>query len=101
VRAEDSPEELRISVTDKGQGIPASDQHKVFQRFADLSNSNRSAKGGTGLGLSICKAIIENLGGKIDFDSREGFGTTFYFTLPKKNPQVDVKEMAPLLRAAS
>ena len=101
VRAEDSPEELRISVTDKGQGIPASDQHKVFQRFADLSNSNRSAKGGTGLGLSICKAIIENLGGKIDFDSREGFGTTFYFTLPKKNPQVDVKETAPLLRAAS
>ena len=101
VRAEDDPNELRISVTDKGQGIPMAEQHKVFQRFADLSNSNRAAKGGTGLGLSVCKAIVENLGGKIGFDSREGFGTTFYFTLPKKTSQMGAKETAPLLREAS
>jgi len=101
VRAEDDSNELRISVTDKGQGIPMAEQHKVFQRFADLSNSNRAAKGGTGLGLSVCKAIVENLGGKIGFDSREGFGTTFYFTLPKKTSQMGAKETAPLLREAS
>ncbi|NUH66816.1 PAS domain-containing sensor histidine kinase [Sulfitobacter sp. S0837] len=101
LRAEDSADELRVSVTDKGLGIPVSEQHKVFQRFADLSNSNRSSKGGTGLGLSVCKAIVESLGGKIGFDSREGFGTTFYFTLPKKTSQMGSKETAPLLREAS
>lgn len=101
IRAEENEDELRISVTDRGPGIPASDEHKVFQRFADLSNSNRADKGGTGLGLSVCKAIVENLGGKIGFDSREGFGTTFYFTLPKKNSQVAAEEPASLLREAS
>lgn len=101
VETEDGPEAVRISVTDRGQGIPASEQHKIFQRFADLSNSNRSDKGGTGLGLSVCKAIIENLDGEIGFDSREGFGTTFYFTLPKKTVQVGSEETAPPLRVAS
>ncbi|WP_411976267.1 ATP-binding protein [Sulfitobacter faviae] len=101
IRAEENDDELRISVADRGPGIPASEQHKVFQRFADLSNSNRADKGGTGLGLSVCKAIVENLGGKIGFDSREGFGTTFYFTLPKKNSQVAAEEPAALLREAS
>ncbi|MFG6558956.1 ATP-binding protein [Sulfitobacter sp. 1A15299] len=101
IRAEENDDELRVSVADRGPGIPASEQHKVFQRFADLSNSNRADKGGTGLGLSVCKAIVENLGGKIGFDSREGFGTTFYFTLPKKNSQVAAEEPAALLREAS
>lgn len=101
IRAEENDDELRISVSDRGQGIPASEEHKVFQRFADLSNSKRAEKGGTGLGLSVCKAIVENLGGKIGFDSREGFGTTFYFTLPKKNSQVAAEEPASLLREAS
>lgn len=72
----------RIGVTDQGQGIPYQDQHKVFEKFADMSNSDRVAKGGTGLGLNICKTIVEHLGGSIGFDSLEGEGTTFYFTLP-------------------
>ncbi len=78
-------QDLRVSVRDEGAGIPAKDQPKVFQRFADMANSERSVKGGTGLGLSICKAIVENLGGSIGFDSVEGVGTTFFFTLPKAN----------------
>ncbi|MEP3689079.1 MAG: ATP-binding protein [Sulfitobacter dubius] len=101
IRAKETDDELRISVSDRGPGIPASEEHKVFQRFADLSNSSRAEKGGTGLGLSVCKAIVENLGGKIGFDSREGFGTTFYFTLPKKNSLVAAEEPASLLREAS
>lgn len=77
---------VRVSVKDEGQGIPEKDQHKIFERFADLGNSDRQSKGGTGLGLSICKAIIEGLGGTIGFESEEGVGTTFYFVLPKGKP---------------
>ncbi|WP_236630574.1 sensor histidine kinase, partial [Sulfitobacter sp. HI0040] len=73
---------LRVSVKDHGQGIPARDKHKIFERFADMTNSDRASKGGTGLGLSICKAIVENMGGDIGFESQEGVGTTFYFCLP-------------------
>lgn len=73
----------RISVRDYGIGIPSSEQVKIFERFANLSNSDRQNNGGSGLGLSICKAIIETLGGKIGFDSAEGVGTTFYIDLPR------------------
>jgi len=73
---------VRITVADEGTGIPASDQYKIFQRFADMTNSDRAAKGGTGLGLSICKAIVESLGGTIGFESVEGQGTSFTFWLP-------------------
>lgn len=96
----DMGEQIRISVQDEGQGIPLSEQGKIFDRFADMTNSDRAAKGGTGLGLSICKAIVENLGGTIGFDTEEGVGTTFYFNLPKAVPnsnvidELDVKRIA-------
>ncbi len=80
---EDFEDSVRISVKDQGQGIPSAEQSKIFDRFADMTNSDRAAKGGTGLGLSICKAIIESLGGTIGFETTEGVGTTFYFNLPK------------------
>lgn len=96
----DVGEHVCISVKDEGQGIPLSEQGKIFDRFADMTNSDRAAKGGTGLGLSICKAIVENLGGTIGFDTQEGVGTTFYFNLPKSEPssnaidEIDVKRIA-------
>ncbi|KIN71077.1 PAS domain-containing sensor histidine kinase [Sulfitobacter guttiformis] len=79
----DEGAQVRVSVKDEGQGIPAEDQHKLFNRFSDMANSDRALKGGTGLGLNICKAIVENMGGSIEFESTEGIGTTFYFCLPK------------------
>lgn len=89
---------IRVSVRDYGAGIPQRDQHKIFQRFADMSNSDRSSKGGTGLGLSICKAIIDSLGGTIEFQTVEGRGTTFTFTLPEKNAKVIQLDEKPALR---
>ncbi|MCX7560207.1 PAS domain-containing sensor histidine kinase [Sulfitobacter sp. F26204] len=77
---------LRIAVKDQGTGIPVNEQHKIFDRFADMTNSDRMTKGGSGLGLNICKAIVESLGGKIGFDTEVGVGTTFYFNLPKTLP---------------
>jgi signal transduction histidine kinase len=81
INQEDS--QLRVSVQDEGAGIPASEQHKIFERFADMTNADRATKGGTGLGLNICKAIIEGLGGTIEFESKEGVGSTFNILLPK------------------
>lgn len=80
---EDAGAQMRVSVTDEGQGIPAGEHHKIFNRFSDMANSDRALKGGTGLGLNICKAIVEMMGGTIGFDTQEGVGTTFYFHLPK------------------
>ena len=83
IKLSEAADHVRVAVTDEGPGIPTADQHKVFERFADLSNSDRASKGGTGLGLSICKAIVEGMGGNVGFETREGRGSTFYFTLPR------------------
>lgn len=73
----------RVSIRDRGQGIPAEFRSRIFQRFAQVDSSDAREKGGTGLGLSITKAIIERLGGQVDYQSREGVGTVFYFDLPE------------------
>lgn len=74
--------EVRVSVIDRGPGIPLEFQQKMFQKFSQADSSDTRIKGGTGLGLSICKAIVEHMGGSIGFDSEPGQGTTMYFTLP-------------------
>lgn len=73
---------IKISVSDKGDGIPLDFRDKIFQRFSQADSSATRKKGGTGLGLSIAKAIVEALGGVIGFDSQEKIGTTFYIILP-------------------
>jgi len=74
---------IRMSVSDEGPGIPESFRQRVFQKFAQADASDRRQKGGTGLGLSICKAILEQLGGQIDFETESGKGTTLFFDLPE------------------
>lgn len=82
IRAETSGSEMRISVTDRGPGIPEKFHKQLFEKFTQADSTDGRAKGGTGLGLTITKAIVEKHGGKIDFESTEGVGTTFYFDLP-------------------
>lgn len=74
--------EIKISVKDTGIGIPEAQKERVFSKFFRASNAMRIQTEGTGLGLFITKNIIEAHGGKIWFESEEGKGTTFYFTLP-------------------
>ncbi|MDO8524171.1 MAG: ATP-binding protein [bacterium] len=71
-----------IKVQDSGIGIPKEQHTRVFSRFFRSSNALKTETEGTGLGLFIAKNIIEAHGGKIWFESVEGKGTTFYFTLP-------------------
>lgn len=69
---------LRFYVTDTGKGIAAENIPHVFERFAKFDSFIQ----GTGLGLSICETIIQNLGGQIGVESKEGAGSTFWFTIP-------------------
>jgi len=76
---------LRLTVKDNGIGIPKADQGKIFERFSRGSNSTKlDPGGGSGLGLYIAKAVVEQGGGKVWFDSKEGEGTIFYATFPIK-----------------
>ena len=74
---------LRVSVADKGLGIPEEFRSRVFQKFAQAEQPSGAKRRGTGLGLSIAKAIIESLGGRIFFESAAGAGATFHFELPE------------------
>jgi PAS domain S-box-containing protein len=76
--------EIELSVKDSGVGIPKEQQERIFTKFFRGANVIRMATEGTGLGLFIAKNIIEAHGGKIWFESEEGKGSTFYFTLPVK-----------------
>jgi two-component system phosphate regulon sensor histidine kinase PhoR len=80
VLAESTEDEVIISVSDTGVGIPADDLSRIFERFykADRARSG----GGTGLGLSIAKHIVQGHGGRIWAKSVEGQGSVFYFALP-------------------
>jgi signal transduction histidine kinase len=74
---------LRFAVKDNGIGIPKSDQGKMFERFSRGSNSTKlDPGGGSGLGLYIAKAVVEQAGGKIWFESKEGEGSTFFVAFP-------------------
>jgi PAS domain S-box-containing protein len=74
---------IRVSITDRGAGIPEDFRPRIFQKFAQADSSDSRQKGGTGLGLSICKSIVEKMGGRIGFDSVVTAGTTFHFELPE------------------
>lgn len=73
---------VRVSVIDKGIGIPEESHYKIFQKFSQVDSSSVREQEGSGLGLSISKAIIEKLGGTLHFTSSVGEGTEFYFELP-------------------
>jgi PAS domain S-box-containing protein len=74
---------VKFYVKDNGIGISEKRKESVFKKFYQVDLSFKRKYGGTGFGLVICKGIVEDLGGKIWFESKEGEGTTFYFTIPK------------------
>ncbi len=80
---------LEFFVKDTGIGIPKDRQQVVFDRFVQADIEDKDARQGTGLGLTISKAYVEMLGGSIWLESKEGKGSTFYFTIPHRT---DCKE---------
>jgi PAS domain S-box-containing protein len=74
--------EVEFSIKDTGVGIPRDQQERIFTKFFRGTNVLRMETEGTGLGLFIAKNVVEAHGGRIWFESKEGQGSTFYFTLP-------------------
>ena len=81
VRAERRPGDLLVSVANSGEGIPAEDLERVFERFYRVEKSRDQAHGGAGIGLAIVKQLIEASGGRVGAESAEG-RTRFWFSLP-------------------
>jgi len=71
-----STHSVQLSIQDTGEGIPESDQERIFQPFYTTKVQ------GTGLGLTLCRDVITQHGGEITFKSKRGEGTTFFIDLP-------------------
>jgi signal transduction histidine kinase len=82
-----------MSVSDTGIGIPADKLNRVFDRFYQVEQSLTREYGGIGLGLAITKGMVEVCGGDIWVESKEGEGTTFTFTLPVDNTQLEPRPL--------
>lgn len=78
---------LQFSVKDTGIGIPKEKLNAIFQEYGQVDSSTTRKFGGTGLGLSITQKLAEKHGGKIEVESTEGKGTTFFITIPYKISQ--------------
>lgn len=76
-------EQIKISVSDNGIGIPKEYHDKVFDKFFRVPHGNKHNVKGHGLGLSYVKEVIKNQGGNISLMSHEGIGSTFILKLPK------------------
>jgi two-component system phosphate regulon sensor histidine kinase PhoR len=77
-----SGEMIEIGVRDSGQGIPADDIPRLFERFYRVDKARSRALGGTGLGLAIVKHLVRSMGGDVRVQSTVNEGSTFSFTLP-------------------
>lgn len=73
---------VRLSVRDRGIGIPSRDLDRIFERFYRVDRARSRGTGGTGLGLAIVRHVVENHGGTVGVISKEGEGSTFTLELP-------------------
>jgi two-component system phosphate regulon sensor histidine kinase PhoR len=85
VTVSNQPEFVQVDVRDNGLGIPDKDQPYVFDAFFRAGNSAKTRASGSGLGLAIVRAVIHRHQGYIWLKSAEGQGSTFSFTIPRKD----------------
>lgn len=93
VTAEQKADNIMLSFTDKGYGIPTEDIPYIFDRFRRVEQHKEKATG-TGLGLAITKALVEEHGGAITVDSVVGKGSTFTVVLPIGMRQAELQQHA-------
>ncbi|MFA6014428.1 MAG: sensor histidine kinase KdpD [Gallionellaceae bacterium] len=82
--------QLLVTVSDRGSGIPAGEEERIFEKFHRVFREGN--QGGAGLGLTICRAIVEAHGGRIWVENLSGSGAAFHFLLPLNEPPVIEQE---------
>jgi len=93
--------ELEVAVQDQGPGIPENFRARIFERFAQADSSDARKRGGTGLGLAITRSLVEQMHGRIGFDSQEGHGARFWLRLPLAlEPLATAQTAAPAMTGA-
>jgi two-component system sensor histidine kinase SenX3 len=80
VSARPAEDTIELAVTDEGEGIPPSEQERIFAKFAKAGAGQGR---GTGLGLFIAQGLVREMGGRIRVDSEAGRGSRFAFDLPR------------------
>jgi two-component system sensor histidine kinase KdpD len=93
LKVEPDPNELHVSVADRGQGIPADALPKIFERYR---RGEAHAEGGSvGLGLFIVRSLTQGHGGRVWAENREGGGARITFTLPLRRVGDRVRTTLP------
>lgn len=72
----------RVSVLDRGPGVPAAHRERIFEKFHRVDETLTAEHGGAGLGLSIARQLARGLGGELRYEAREGGGAAFVLELP-------------------
>jgi signal transduction histidine kinase len=95
--APSSPECIQVAVRDSGRGIPAEHLDAIFTRLYQVNGdgSSSESRSGLGLGLYICRELVHMHGGRIWVDSQPGQGSTFTFTIPKRQAPADAHPNVP------
>ncbi len=95
-RVSETPQEttLLFSVMDTGIGIAPQNQSQLFQPFSQVDSSTTREYGGTGLGLAICQQLVTLMEGEIGVESRESEGSTFWFKVPFKKPDISLNKLS-------
>lgn len=83
---------IKVTVDDTGIGIPPSRLDDIFKKFTQADESTTRQYGGTGLGLAICQKLVNLMNGNIGVDSVIGQGSSFWFTIPLIEADIEIKD---------
>lgn len=83
LKVEEKGDLIEVSIQDNGKGVPSENLPYIFERYYKADTARSTGRSGSGIGLSIVKKIIEDHGGEVFADSKEGLGTIISFTLHK------------------